>query len=528
MTRTASTTIAPPAGPTQHVDTLKFIGWIAMVFGMFLATLDIQIVASSLENIQAGLSASPDEISWVQTSYLIAEVVMIPLSGYLSRLISTRWLFVISAIGFTIMSIASACAWSLESMIWFRAAQGFLGGAMIPTVFATTYIIFPPSKRNMASVIIGLIATMAPTVGPTLGGYLTQSFSWHWLFLINVVPGILIAIVVAITIDVDRGDRSVLRNFDLRGLVAMAFFLGSLEYILDEGPKDDWFDERAIVYGAIICVISGIYFFRRMFTCDHPIVDLRAFSDRNFTMGCIFSFTLGIGLYGSVYILPLLLSRVRGFDSLEIGTIMAVTGICQFISAPIAGKMTAKLPARLVLGIGLSLFACGVALNGFQDSQVAFHEMILPQAVRGFALMFCMLPITNLALGTLPVEKIKNASGLYNLMRNLGGAMGLAAINTLLDKREDLHFAHLAEHINMASTGFLNYLTALTARYTEMGLADPQAAAMKSIVNIVTREASMISFNDVQLAMAAVFVLALLLLPFARPVRSGKPSADAH
>jgi len=525
---TSPGSIARPDDPVQHVDTTKFIGWVAMVVGMFLAILDIQIVASSLENIQAGLSASPDEIGWVQTSYLIAEVVMIPLSGFLSRLISTRWLFVASAIGFTIFSIASAFAWSIESMIWFRAAQGFLGGAMIPTVFATTYIIFPADKRNTASVMIGLIATMAPTVGPTLGGYLTQSFSWHWLFLINVLPGMLIALVVAVTLDVDRGDRSLLRGFDLRGLLAMAAFLGSLEYVLDEGPKDDWFDERAIVYGAVICVISGLYFFRRMFTYDHPIVDLRSFRDRNFAMGCIFSFTLGIGLYGSVYILPLLLSRVRGYDSLEIGTIMAVTGICQFISAPIAGKLTAKLPARVVLGFGLALFAVGVALNGFQNSQVSFHELILPQAVRGFALMFCMLPITNLALGTLPPEKIKNASGLYNLMRNLGGAIGLAAINTMLDKRTDLHFAHLAEHINTASTGLQNYLATMTARYSAMGLPDPQASAMKSIVNIVTREASMISFNDVQLAMAGIFILALLLLPLARPARSGKPSADAH
>lgn len=175
---------------TKPMDTAQFVGWVAMVVGMFLAILDIQIVASSLENIQAGLSASPDEIGWVQTSYLIAEVVMIPLSGFLSRLMSTRWLFVISALGFTVMSVASAFAWSIESMIWFRAMQGFLGGAMIPTVFATTYIIFPPEKRNMASVMTGLIATMAPTIGPTLGGFLTQSLSWHWLFLINVVPGL--------------------------------------------------------------------------------------------------------------------------------------------------------------------------------------------------------------------------------------------------------------------------------------------------------------------------------------------------
>nr|WP_033368799.1 DHA2 family efflux MFS transporter permease subunit [Thalassospira lucentensis] len=511
-----------------QVDRIQFIGWVAMVVGMFLAILDIQIVASSLENIQAGLSASPDEIGWVQTSYLIAEVVMIPLSGFLSRLMSTRWLFVISAIGFTVMSIASAFAWSIESMIWCRALQGFLGGAMIPTVFATTYIIFPPEKRNTASVMIGLIATMAPTVGPTLGGFLTQSLSWHWLFLINVIPGVLIATVVGMTLRIDKGDRSLLKGFDLKGLIAMAVFLGSLEYVLDEGPKDDWFDETAIVYGTIVCVIAGIYFFWRMFRYDKPIVDLKSFADRNFTMGCVFSFTLGIGLYGSVYIMPLMLGRIRGYDSLEIGIVMAVTGISQFLCAPIAGKMTAKYPPRVVLGIGLIMFAIGLAMHGFNTSEVSFNELIFPQIVRGAALMFCMLPVTNLALGTLPPEKIKNASGLYNLMRNLGGAMGMAGINTLLDKRIDYHFSHLAEHINPASTAFKQYLATIMARYSDMGIADPHAAAMKFIVNLVTREASMISFNDVYLAMAATFFIAFLLLPLARPARQTSAGGGGH
>jgi len=526
MVSVSPTTV--PQSETRPMETAQFMGWVAMVVGMFLAILDIQIVASSLENIQAGLSASPDEIGWVQTSYLIAEVVMIPLSGFLSRLMSTRWLFVISALGFTVMSVASAFAWSIESMIWFRALQGFLGGAMIPTVFATTYIIFPPDKRNAASVMIGLIATMAPTIGPTLGGFLTQSLSWHWLFLINVIPGLLIAAIVAMTLRVDRGDIGLLKDFDLRGLLAMAVFLGSLEYILDEGPKDDWFDETAIVYGTITCAIAGIYFFWRMFTYDKPIVDLKSFADRNFTMGCVFSFTLGIGLYGSVYVMPLMLGRVRGYDSLEIGMVMAVTGISQFLSAPIAGKMTAKYPPRVVLGIGLALFATGLAMHGFNTSEVSFNELILPQVVRGAALMFCMLPVTNLALGTLPPEKIKNASGLYNLMRNLGGAIGMAAINTLLDKRIDYHFSVLSDHINPASAAFRDYLAILTARYSEMGLPDAHAAAMKFIVGIVNREASIISFNDVYLAMAAAFLMAFLLLPFAKPPRGQATVGDGH
>lgn len=207
---------------------------------------------------------------------------------------------------------------------------------------------------------------------------------------------------------------------------------------------------------------------------------------------------------------------------------MAVTGICQFLSAPIAGRLMQVLNPRTLLGIGLALFALGVGLNGFQNSQVSFDDLLLPQAIRGFALMFCMLPITNLALGTLPPEKIKNASGLFNLTRNLGGAIGLAAINTLLDKRMDLHFAHLAEHINPVNSAFQHSLSTLTARYSALGISDPASAAMKTITNMVTRESTMIAFNDVHLAMAGVFLLMLLLLPLIKPAAGAAPPPGAH
>jgi DHA2 family multidrug resistance protein len=522
----------PPVGnppkPTDHVDPAHFIGWIAMVFGMFMAILDIQIVASSLTDIQAGLSASPDEISWVQTSYLIAEIVMIPLSGFLSRLISTRWLFVMSATGFTAMSLLCAMAWSIESMIWFRALQGFIGGAMIPTVFATTYIVFPKSKQNAASVTIGLIATMAPTVGPTLGGYLTSVFSWHWLFMVNVIPGLLVASMVALTMDIDRGDRSLLSGFDFPGLASMAAFLGSLEFVLDEGPRNDWFDDQAIQYGAIICLLSGLFFFWRMFNYKKPIVDLSAFGNMNFAIGCLFSFVLGMGLYGSVYSLPLMLGRVREYDSLQIGVIMAVTGGFQFLSAPISGRLMRVVSPRILLGFGLALFAVGIGLNGFQNSEVSFNELFVPQAIRGFALMFCMLPITNLALGTLPHDKVKNASGLFNLMRNLGGAICLAGINTMLDKRGTLHFDRLGEFINPARNSYHHWLDTLTARYSALGVAEPAHAAMKSIVGIVQREATMMSFNDVHITMGAIFLLSMVFLPLVKAPKPGASAGGGH
>ena len=230
------------------MTTERMIGFMAMVFGMFMAILDIQIVSASLSEIQAGLSASADEIPWVQTSYLIAEVIMIPLSGYLSRAFSTRYLFSAAAAGFTIMSVLCSTATSIEEMIFYRALQGFIGGGMIPTVFASAYSIFPREKQPVIGPIIGLVATMAPTVGPTIGGYLTELFSWHWLFLVNLVPGIIVTAVTWTVVDFDEPEPSLLDHFDWTGLLSMAVFLGTLEYVLEEGTSKDWFNSEAVTW----------------------------------------------------------------------------------------------------------------------------------------------------------------------------------------------------------------------------------------------------------------------------------------
>jgi MFS transporter, DHA2 family, multidrug resistance protein len=496
-----------------------------MVLGMFMAILDIQIVSSSLSEIQSGLSASADEISWVQTGYLIAEVVMIPLSGFLSRLLSTRLLFTLSAAGFTLASVACAFAGGIGSMVVFRALQGFIGGAMIPTVFATAFILFP--GRASISVLIGLVATVAPTIGPTLGGWVTQVASWHWLFLINVVPGIAVTAAVAILVDVDRPNWSLLKGFDLAGAALMALFLGSLEYVMEEGPRNDWLGDDTIRIFAVTTFVAAALFFWRVLAYQRPIVDLRAFRDRNFAIGSFYSFALGVGLYGSVYLLPLFLARIRGYNSLQIGLVMIVTGACQFLSAPLAGALSKKLEPRILLAMGLTLFGTGVWLNSFLTNQSSFWELLLPQAVRGVSLMLCFLPINMLALGTLPPEEVKNASGLYNLMRNLGGAIGLALINTVLIDRFALHQSRLAEHISAANPSLQGFLDQATQRFAASGLADPSLSAWRLLADMVGREAMVMTFNDALLVMASVFGLALVLMPLVRKPRAAA-AVEAH
>ena len=319
----------------DRIDPRRLIAFLAMCVGMFMAFLDIQIVSASLSEIQAGLSASADEINWVQTSYLIAEVISIPLSGYLSRALGTRMMFTISAAGFTFASLMCGFTNSMNEMIFWRAIQGFIGGGMIPTVFASTYLIFPRSKMPVIIPLIGLIATLAPTIGPTIGGYLTEALSWHWLFFINIIPGIAVSLAAFALIDFDRPDYSLFDNFDWTGLITMAMFLGALEYVLEEGPRNDWFEDGTIVVFAMVSAVGAVGFFWRALTTRNPIVDLLAFANRNFALGSMFSFVLGVGLYGLTYLYPLYLARVRGYDALMIGETMFVSGAAMFLSAPL-------------------------------------------------------------------------------------------------------------------------------------------------------------------------------------------------
>lgn len=510
---TGGAAVPRPAG--DRIPLPRLVAFLAMVFGMFMAILDIQIVSASLAEIQAGLSASADEISWVQTSYLIAEVIMIPLSGLLSRALSTRVIFTISCAGFTAMSLMCALSTSISEMILWRSLQGFLGGAMIPTVFATAFTAFPPSKRAFISPMIGMVATLAPTIGPTVGGYLTDLFSWHWLFLINVPAGIAVCLLVWRLVDFDKPDTALLRRFDWLGLAGMAVFLGSLEYVLEEGPTKEWFQDHLILALTIACVAGAALFFWRAFTQEVPIVDLSAFGNRNFWTGCLASFICGIGLYGLTYLYPVYLGRVRGFSALMIGETMFVTGIVMFISAPIVGRLSTKVDLRLMMGCGFLLFAAGTWQASFITKDWTFGELLVPQVLRGAALMLCMVPINNLSLGTLPPERMKNAAGLYNLTRNLGGAVGLALINTLLNDRTDLHMQRLREAVAWGRPRAEETLAGLTQQFQSLG-SDAELAAIKQMAAMVRREAFVMALGDVFFALSVLFVSMLLLVPLMR------------
>ncbi len=512
---------APTAPREEAMPARRIVAFFFMVVGMFMAILDIQVVSSSLAEIQAGLSAGSDEIGWVQTAYLIAEVIMIPLSGMLARILSTRVLFTIAAAGFTAASALCATATNIDQMIVYRALQGFIGGAMIPSVFAVAFTIFPPARRAIVSPIIGLVATLAPTIGPTVGGYLTSALSWHWLFLINVGPGIIVAFATWMLIDFDKPEKGLFASFDWWGLLGLAAFLGAMEYVLEEGPANDWLADQAVMLCAIVMVLGGVLFFWRAFTAKSPIVDLSAFSNINFTFGSLFSFVLGVGLYGLTYLYPVFLGRIRGYDSMMIGETLFISGLAMFLTAPLAGALSARLDLRYMLMVGFLIFAGGTLMSSQITKDWSFDELLWPQIFRGVGMMLCMVSINNLALGTLPPSKMKGASGLFNLTRNLGGAVGLALISTVLTNRTALHTERLAEHVNWNNPAAVDRVNAMTQNYNASGL-DGATAAIKNLGRMVQQQAYVLSFIDVFLLLTGLFgVLAFGVLLMKKPKAGG-------
>jgi DHA2 family multidrug resistance protein len=513
--------------PERVLTTGEWIGFFSMAIGVFMAVLDIQIVASSLQKIQAGLSATQDEIAWVQTSYLIAEVIVIPLSGWLGRVFSTRYLYVISAGGFTLASLLCAFAWNLPSMVVFRCLQGFLGGAMIPMTFTVIFILFPPRLQPAMTIVLGLIVTMAPTIGPVLGGYLTETYSWELLFLINIIPGMLVCFFVWKFLDIDQPDWALLQKIDFVGIALIAVFLGCMQFVLEEGVRKQWFDDPLIVAMTIVAFISGIAMLIWELKNPHPIIDLYAFRNSNFAIGCALSFVLGVGLYTIIYLTPIYLASVKGLNSLQIGYYLMVVGLFQLLSAFIAGPLEKKMDLRWMLCLGFSLFALGSWMNGNLTGESGYWEFFWPQAIRGTALMLCFLPINTISLGRLPVEEIKNASGLYNLMRNLGGAIGLAVANTQMVYLTKAHFATLRESITATSYQAQDMLEGLTESMARMNLPNPDLAALSQITRLALREAEVMTFNNLFQVIAVIFLSSLAFAPFLKKV-GGEASELIH
>jgi DHA2 family multidrug resistance protein len=498
----------------------KWVGFTAMSIGMFMAILDIQIVASSLPEIQAGLGIALDQLSWVQTAYLIAEIVAIPLTGWLTRVMSTRGAFFASICGFTAASLACAASNSFWSLIAARVLQGFCGGALIPFVFSTIFLMFEGLGRSRATFVAGLLAMLAPTLGPAVGGFITDRYSWHWLFLINVPPGIVVAVLVAWAVDIDRPDWRHLGSVDLLALPLLAVSLASLQLVLKEAPHRGWGSPEVLLLAGIFFFCAGGVIWRSL-RHSVPLIDLVAFRDHNFVVGCCFSFVLGIGLYGATYLLPVYLGLIRHYDALAIGEIMMVTGAAQLVMAPVATILERRVEPRLLIAAGYALLAVGLVGNGFMTFETDFWGLFWQQLLRGAAIMLCLLPSTALALSGFDPIDVPNASGLFNLMRNLGGAIGLALIDTVLQQRTPVHIASLVARLQAGDAPAARLVGLPTEHFTGVPIGEVDEATRAVVAPLVERAGLVAAFNDAWLLLGGLVILSLLVLMVRAPSRSG-------
>lgn len=506
----------------------SLLPFVVMCVGMFIALLDIQIVASSLQDIGGGLSAAQDQISWVQTAYLIAEIVMIPISGWLTRVFSTRWLFTASAAGFTAASLLCGLAWNIDSMILFRALQGLLGASMIPTVFTSSFHYFQGPRRVYSAAVIGTIASVAPTLGPVIGGWITDALNWHWLFYINLVPGLAIAILIPLLVNIDEPDLSLLKQADYPGIALLAIGLGTLQYVLEEGARWNWFDDATIRDCAFIAGVAGILFVIRSLTFPRPVVDLRALGNRNFALGCVLSFITGIGIFSTIYLTPLFLGYVRGFSAWQTGIAIFSTGAASLIGVPVYIMLARKFDTRWLMMFGLGSFGLAMWSFSFITHDWGAAQLLLPQAFRGFPQVFAVAPSVNLGLGSLPPERLKYASGLFNMMRNLGGAVGIAVCGAVLNNRTNFHFLVIASNLTPANGAMIRLIDGVEQRYGAVlgGAQEGHVAALKQLWHLAYREASTMAYADAFRAIMIAFVIATMLVPLMRNVTVPKGAAE--
>ncbi len=505
-------------GKQSEASSVPLKNWLAVIgtaIGAFMAILDIQITASSLRDIQGGLGASVDEGSWISTSYLIAEIVTIPLTGWLSRVFSPRVYIIANATLFIVFSILCGMAHDLPTMIMFRAAQGFTGGILIPMAFSTIMEMLPPSQQPIGLAIFSMSATFAPSIGPAIGGYITDNFSWPYIFFLNLIPGVILISMLLYAMPKSKMQLGLLKKNDIAGIITMATGLSSLIYVLEEGQRKDWFGSQEISGAAIVAAVSLIIFVIREITAKNPLVNPGLFIRRNFGLGTLANISLGFALYGSVYLLPLYLAIVHGYSASQIGQVLMWSGLPQLLITPFVPGLMKKIDARLLITFGLAMFGISCAMNGFMSHDYAGEQLILSMLVRAIGMPFIITPLSALATNGIDKEQMGSASALFNMMRNLGGSLGTALSSTLIVQREQFHSTRLYEHISDSDVIVRQWIKEASAGLQHAGASAWSAheQSLQVLADQVRRESYIMSFNDAFLCVAIVlFVGAFTVL----------------
>jgi DHA2 family multidrug resistance protein len=505
--RVAAGSAAPSAGNAKM--------WIAVMgstLGAFMAVLNIQIVNASLADIQGAIGAGIDDGGWISTAYLIAEIVVIPLSAWLAKVFSLRTYLLVNAILFLLFSVACAFARNLEQMIVLRAIQGFTGGVLIPMAFTIIITLLPKAKQPVGLAMFALSATFAPAIGPTIGGYLTENWGWQYIFYVNLVPGGIMIGMLWFSLDRAPMQLKLLREGDWFGIATMAIGLAALQTVLEEGNKDDWFGSTFIVRLSVIAAVALTMFFVIELSVQKPLLNLRLLARRNFGFGILANFLLGIALYGSVFILPVYLARIQGYNSEQIGMVLAWTGLPQLLLIPLVPRLMRRFDARIVIGLGFALFAASNFMNIHMTVNTAADQLFWPNVVRAVGQALAFAPLSAVATAGIEHENAGSASALFNMMRNLGGAIGIAALQTFSSKREQYHSNILSNSVSLFEEATRTRIAQVTTYFLNHGVSDVATAQHKAIVAVALRvrqQANIMAFSDTFYVLGIALLVAL-------------------
>jgi len=518
----------PSAAP--RTSAAVWISVTAAMIGAFMAILNIQITNASLLNIEGGIGTGVDNGSWISTSYLIGEIIVIPLTDYLSRVFSFRNIILSHASLFAAFSVACAFATDLPSMILLRGFQGFFGGVLIPMAFTLVFTKLPKPQQPVGLAMFSLAVTFAPAIGPTIGGYLTENYGWQTIFFVNVVPTAVMVTTLFVTLERRPLQLKLLREGDWFGIATMAVGLASLQAVLEEGNKDDWFGSPFIVRLAIIAAISLSLFVYNELVVDKPLLRLRLLKQWNFGVGTIAAVFLGFALFGSVYLLPAYLGQVQRYNAEQIGNVLAWTGLPQLLLIPLVPKLMQRFDARHIAAIGLVLFAASSFMNIEMSLDYSGEQFFIPNIVRAVGQALTLAPLSSLSLGSVAPQDAAAASGISNMMRNLGGAIGTAVLATIVTKREQFHSNIIGQSVNLGREQVRERITQLTDYFMAHGIPDPTGARQQAVValgNTVKRQALVMGFSDAFAVIGVVLILAAVAILLTRKVKAG-PTDGAH
>jgi DHA2 family multidrug resistance protein len=514
-----------PVSPAASVSARIWIGTFGAMLGAFMAVLDIQITNASIRDISGAIGASLDESTWISIAYLVPEIIVIPLTGWITSILGLRRYLMITSVLFLLFSVLCGHSWNLASMIAFRAGQGFFGGALIPLAFTAVLQMLPPSKHATGFALFGLTAMFAPSIGPSIGGWLTDNWGWEWNFYLNLVLGPFLLGAIWYGFPHEPTHWGKFREIDGWGILLMSLGLGSLTTLLEEGTRDDWFGSPFIIRLALIAAVTLPLFVVWQLRAKNPVTDLRVFAMRNFGLGSIINVVLGGAMYGSIFLLPLYLGSIQGYGASDIGTTLIWGGIPQLFIMPLLPWFIKRFDTRWLIAFGLLMFGASCMMNTSMSADYARDQFRWSLLVRALGQPFIMVPLSALSTAGIPA----GASGLYNMMRNLGGSIGIAMLSALLTVRERFHSNRLGEAVSAYNPLTQERLAAPTQKFQAAGSDATTAAqqALGSLDALVRREANLAAFNDCFRVLGLVLFLAIGVAFLCRPAK-GRSSAAAH